>query len=88
MSAVEELTALCAALPAEKVAEVLDFARFLETRPPRPVTTAEAEADAAWERILGDPRPRPKLEAYAAAAQAEGPSELMTDEAFEKHMKR
>jgi hypothetical protein len=30
------------------------------------------DADAAWERIIADTRPRPKLDAFAAAAIAEG----------------
>jgi hypothetical protein len=68
MSAVEELTSICATLPAEKVAELVDFARFLQTR------VAETPGDEAWERIIADPKPRPKLEAFAAAALTEGSS--------------
>jgi hypothetical protein len=66
MSAVEELTKICATLPAQKVEELVDFARFLQTR------IAESPDDAAWEKIIADPAPRPKLDAFVAAALAEG----------------
>jgi hypothetical protein len=33
------------------------------------------DGDAAWERIISDTRPRPKLDAFAAAALAEGGEE-------------
>ncbi len=68
MSAVEELTKICATLPAQKVEELVDFARFLQTR------VAESADDAAWERIIADPKQRLKLDAFAAAAMAEGPA--------------
>lgn len=68
MSAVEELAKICATLPVAKVEELVDFARFLQTR------VAESAGDDAWEKIIADPAPRPKLEAFAAAALAEGPS--------------
>ncbi|MDR3404667.1 MAG: hypothetical protein P4L99_19345 [Chthoniobacter sp.] len=68
MSAVEELTKICETLPAQKVEELVDFARFLQTR------IAESPDDAAWERIIAEERPRPKLDAFVAAALAEGPA--------------
>ena len=75
MSAVEELTQICAALPAHKVEELVDFARFLEARAAGESARVEESAgDAAWERIIADPKPRPKLEAFAARALAEGPA--------------
>jgi hypothetical protein len=36
---------------------------------------AEEEGDAAWERIINDPRPRPKFDAFVKAAMAEGGEE-------------
>jgi hypothetical protein len=69
MSAVEELTKICESLPMQKVEELVDFARFLQTR------VSESDGDAAWERIIADPNPRPKLDAFMEAAFAEGPSE-------------
>jgi hypothetical protein len=68
MSAVEELTQICATLPEQKVEELVDFARWLQTR------VAESPDDAAWEKIIADPNPRPKLDAFVAAARAEGPA--------------
>ena len=67
--ATDELNRICAELPAEKIVEVLDFARFLHER-----EEPESAGDAAWERIIARQEPRPKLEAFAAAAMAEGPS--------------
>ncbi len=88
MSAVEELTQICAGLPAHKVEELVDFARFLEARAAvQSARVEESPGDAAWEKIIADPKPRPKLDAFIAAAMSEGPSELLTDEAFEKHLK-
>jgi len=37
--------------------------------------TGDEDGDAAWERIINDPKPRPKLEAFAKAALAEGGEE-------------
>jgi hypothetical protein len=62
----EELVRLCEALPEDKRAEVADFARFLLDR----------QGDSAWERIIADPTPRPKLEAFVQAALAEGSEPL------------
>jgi hypothetical protein len=39
------------------------------------VLEEESGDDAAWERIIADPRPRPKLDAFIAAAMAEGGEE-------------
>jgi hypothetical protein len=72
MSAVEELTKICATLPAQKVEELMDFARFLQTR------IEESSGDAAWEKIIAETTPRPKFEAFIAAALAEEPAELLT----------
>ncbi len=57
--------------------EVLDFARFLLARDAAAdAPSAEEDGDAAWERIINDPRPRPKLEAFVKAALAEGTEPL------------
>ncbi|MEI9896825.1 MAG: hypothetical protein WDN28_23960 [Chthoniobacter sp.] len=72
MSAVEELTKICETLPVQKVEELVDFARFLQTR------VAESPDDAAWEKIIAEPAPRPKFEAFMAAALAEEPAEPLT----------
>ncbi len=58
----QELIRICEALPEGKRAEVADFARFL----------LEREADDRWEQIIADPEPQPKLDAFLAAARAEG----------------
>jgi hypothetical protein len=57
-----------AALPADKQSSVLDYVLFIKQQ------AAEEDGDAAWERIINDPRPRPKLIAYMEAALAEGES--------------
>lgn len=61
-----EILKLCEALPAEKRAEVTDFARYLLDR----------ADEKRWEEILSEDRPRPKLEAFACAAEAEASEEL------------
>lgn len=53
------------ALPEEKAREVVDFARFLQHQ----------SSDLEWERILNDPRSRPKLDAFIESALREGPAE-------------
>ena len=55
----EEIVRICEALPEDRQAEVADFARFLLNR----------MDDDQWERILADPRPRPKLEAFLREAE-------------------
>ena len=57
----QELLRICEALPAEKQAEVIDFAQFLLAR----------EDDEAWERTLADTRPRPKLETFLRECASE-----------------
>jgi hypothetical protein len=61
----KELVELIGELPEEKAREVVDFARFLH----------QQADDAAWERIIGDARPRPKLDAFVAGALREGKPE-------------
>ncbi len=61
-----EIVEVCEALSPEKQSEVADFARFLLAR----------EQDAKWERLLGETRPRPRLEAFLREASAEGDEPL------------
>jgi hypothetical protein len=63
MSAVaQELIKIVDGLPEEKAREVVDFARFLQ----------QQAGDVAWERIIADARPRPKLDVFVADALREG----------------
>ena len=64
-TAVQELVRVCEALPPERQSEVVDFARFLH----------QQADDTAWERIIADKRPRPKLDKFVADALREGKSE-------------
>ena len=52
-----EIVRLCEMLPEGKRATVADFIRFLAER-------TERSDDLAWERLLADPAPRPRLEAF------------------------
>ncbi len=65
----EELIRICESLSEDKRAEVADFAQFL----------AERQDDARWERIINDPRPLPKLEAFIEQAVREGSEPLDLD---------
>jgi hypothetical protein len=58
----QQLVRICEALPEDKRIELADFAQFLLDR----------QNDERWERIIDDPRPRPKLEAFMQASRAEG----------------
>lgn len=68
----KELLTICEELPPQKVEALIDFARFL-----RQQTHAEPDTggDAAWERIIADTHPRPKLDAFVQEATTEGPLE-------------
>ena len=57
----QELIRICEAMPEDKRIEVADFAKFLLGR----------QGDERWERLPGDPKPRPKLEAFMEASHAE-----------------
>ncbi len=58
----------------------------MDTTPPSPaaevVSLLEEDGDAAWERIIADPRPRPRLEAFLKSAVAEGSSKPQNDHLF------
>ena len=66
----ERLASECASLPLEKQRAVLDYILFVKQQ------SEETDGDAAWERFIEDPRPRPKLEAYLKSIAGEEP-ELM-----------
>jgi hypothetical protein len=61
----EEIIRVCEALPAEKQAEIADFARFL----------LEREEDAAWESRISSTTPLPKLQTFLhqSATEADEP---------------
>ena len=61
-----------ASLPPEKQSAILDFVLFVKERSALAAAVGESEGDAAWERIIADPRPRPKLETYIKASLDEG----------------
>lgn len=61
-----ELVRICEALPADKRQEVADFAHFLLSR----------SDDNAWERLLSDPKPRPRLEEFMRQTAAESDEPL------------
>jgi hypothetical protein len=61
----KELAKIIDSLPEEKAREIVDFARFLQ----------QQADDAAWERIIGDAQPRPKLDKFVAEALREGAAE-------------
>ncbi len=66
MTAVSKvLVEIVDALPEEKARAVVDFARYLQ----------QQSGDMEWERILNDPRSRPKLDAFVEAALQEGSAE-------------
>jgi hypothetical protein len=66
MSKTEEIIQVCNALPEDKQAELVDFARFLLAR----------QDDEAWERRLSDPQRRPRLDAFLRESAAEGDEPL------------
>lgn len=62
-----------ASLPPEKQSAVLDFVLFIKHRNEVALAT---DGDAAWERIIDDPRPLPKLNAFLRDAAVEGEASL------------
>jgi len=66
MSVTEEIIEVCKALPDDKQAELVDFARFLLSR----------QDDEAWERSLAGSQRRPRLESFLRESAAEGDEPL------------
>jgi hypothetical protein len=60
--ATAEIIEVCEALPEEKRSEVVDFARFLLAQ----------LGEHRWEKMIGDTKPRPKLEEFLKASAREG----------------
>ena len=58
---------LCEKLSTARQHEVMDFARFLLQQE----QSNAADADDAWEQLIGDSKPRPKLDAFTKAALVE-----------------
>ena len=65
-NATQEIIRVCEALPPEKQTEVADFARFLLAR----------QDDEAWERLIADEKPLPRLESFLRESAAEGDEPL------------
>lgn len=64
-NAENQLLELSRALTPRQRRELLTYGRRLRAKPGKSArTVAREDGDAAWERILNDPRPRPKLRAY------------------------
>jgi hypothetical protein len=61
-----------ASLPPDKQSAILDFVLFVKQRAAHSPAAVGEDGDAAWERIIADPRPRPKLDAFIKASLAEG----------------
>jgi hypothetical protein len=62
-SAVAEIARISQSLPPRKKAQLLDFARALQSGRPLTTLAKPDQSDAQWERIINDPKPRPKLAA-------------------------
>lgn len=60
-----------ASLPPEKQSAVLDFVLSIKESAVSASAATEEDGDAAWERIIADPRPRPKLDAYLKSIEGE-----------------
>jgi hypothetical protein len=73
----KELVTICEQLPPQKVEELVDFARFLHQE-----AAGSSDGDKEWERIVADPRSRPKLDAFAAQALHEGDSAPLDPDAM------
>jgi len=79
-SVVTEITRISHSLPPRKKAQLLDFARALQSSHSVPPLAKPGRGDAVWERIISDPKPRPKLTAkfkHLARLAAEGKDEPM-----------
>jgi hypothetical protein len=79
-SAVAEITRISHLLPPRKKAQLLDFARALQSGlGPSPVAKPK-RSDDEWEKIINDPTPKPKLAAKLKQLErlaAEGKDEPM-----------
>jgi hypothetical protein len=62
-SAAAEIARISQSLPPRKKAQLLDFARALQSGRSLPPFAKAKPGDTEWERIISDPKPRPKLAA-------------------------
>jgi hypothetical protein len=62
-SAVAEIARISQSLPPRKKAQLPDFARSLQSGGSLASLAKPDQSDARWERIIHDPKPRPKLAA-------------------------
>ena len=67
-SAVAEITRISHLLPPRKKAQLLDFARALQSGRGHSPLAKPKHGDDEWERIINDPKPRPKLAAKLKTA--------------------
>ncbi len=61
-----EIIQVCEALPPDKQAELVDFARFLLAK----------QDDEAWEQRLAESKPRPRLDTFLRDSATEGDEPL------------
>ncbi len=66
-----ELLEISRKLSLQKRREWLNYGRTLSAAAKAKPAAAEAEGDMAWERIIAEPKPRPKLRADADKILAE-----------------
>ena len=66
-----ELLELSRKLSPKKRRELLKFGQKLYAQEEKLPACVEEDGDAAWERIIADPTPRPKLRALAKKIRAE-----------------
>ncbi|MGO8930543.1 MAG: hypothetical protein ACLQU3_27110 [Limisphaerales bacterium] len=79
-SAVLEITRISHLLPPRKKAQLLDFARALQSGCKPPPGAKPKHGDDEWERTINDPTPEPKLAAKLKQLErlaAEGKDEPM-----------
>jgi hypothetical protein len=65
------MKAVAVRLPSRKESASLNYSRAPRAGKKSKPATVEEDGDTAWSRILNDPQPRPKLQAYAEKVLAE-----------------
>lgn len=72
-----ELMEISRKLSPKKRREWLNYGRTLYTQTEKKPAAVEEDGDAAWERIIADPKPRPKLRAFVERVLREEKGEPM-----------
>lgn len=72
-----ELMEISRKLSPKKRREWLNYGHTLYTQTEKKPAAVEEDGDAAWERIIADPTPRPKLRAYVERILREERAEPM-----------